>query len=266
MDSLDDPVTTDDDRGGRSRRRQRSRYLLLCGLGITAGAVGAIALQTGSGEPVRVAAGNGGTPALPEPTIDSISTATTAVPTEETTSTTAAVQLPTTSTTRTRPPTSSTTTAPPATTTTTGATVRDPTPGYSQGPALPAVKEVGNYASPDHYGDAHYLPLFIAAQDDDGWISQFVVDWGDDTSPTTYAYNPFPCKAMPPSGWPAGNYVSLPSDTTNPLVGIDGQPVPSTEHFYAAAGTYTVTVTVRSTACDGSQPQEGTGTMTWSFA
>lgn len=126
------------------------------------------------------------------------------------------------------------------------------------------MKEVGNYASPDHRGDTHYLPLYIAAQDDDGWIREFVVDWGDDTSPTTYAYNPFPCKAMPPSGWPAGNYVSLPSDTTNPLVGIDGQPVPSTEHFYVAAGTYTVTVTVRSTACDGSQPQEGTGTMTWS--
>jgi hypothetical protein len=128
------------------------------------------------------------------------------------------------------------------------------------------MKEVGNYASPDHYGDAHYLPLFIAAQDDDGWISQFVVDWGDGTSPTTYAYNPFPRRAMPPSGWPAGNYVLLPSDTTHPLVGADGQPVPSTEHFYVAAGTYTVTVTVRSTACDGSKPQEGAGTMTWSVS
>jgi hypothetical protein len=264
VDGLNDPITTDDDRDAPGRHRRRSRHLLLCGLVIAAVAVGVTALQTGPGEPLRVAAAGGGNPALPEPTIESAPTTTTAVPAEATRSTSAAVQVPT-STTRTRP-TSSTTTAAPATTTTTGATVTDQTPGYSQGPALPTMKEVGNYASPDHYGDAHYLPLFIAAQDDDGWIREFVVDWGDDTPPTTYAYNPFPCKAMPPSGWPAGNYVSLPSDTTNPLVGIDGNPVPSTEHFYAAAGTYTVTVTVRSTACDGSQPQEGTDTMTWSFA
>ena len=262
MDGLNDPVTTDDDRGGRARRRQRSRYRLLCGLGLAAVAMGVIALQARSGEPLRVAAGGGGNSALPEPTIDSAPITTTAVPAEETTSTSLAVQVPT-SATRTRPTPTSTTTAPPATTTT-GAAVTEQAPRYSQGPALPTMKEVGNYASPDHRGDAHYLPLYIAAQDDDGWISQFVVDWGDDTAPTTYVYNPFPCKAMPPSGWPAGNYVSLPSDTTNPPVGIDGQPVPSTEHFYAAAGTYTVTVTVRSTACDGSQPQEGTGTLTWS--
>ncbi len=259
MDSQDDPVTTEDDRGERGPRRRRSRHLLLCGLVITAVAVGVTALHTRPGEPLRVVAANRGG----DPTSDRTPGTTPAVPAEETTSTSAAVQAPTSATTR--PTTSSTTSAPPTTTTTTSATVTSQAPGYSQGPALPTMKEVGNYASPDHYGDAHYLPLFMAAQDDDGWIREFVVDWGDDTSPTTYAYNPFPCKAMPPSGWPAGNYVSLPSDTTNPLVGIDGQPVPSTEHFYVAAGAYTVTVTVRSTACDGSQPQEGTGTMTWSF-
>ena len=263
MEGLNDPVTTDDDRDAHGRRRRRLRSLLLCGVVIAALVVGVTALQIEPGEELRVATDNGGNPVLSEPTSVSIPTASTATPTEETTSTSAAVQVPT-SVTRTRPTTNSTTTAAPATTTTTGATVTDATPGYSQGPALPTMKEVGNYASPDHRGDAHYLPLYIAAQDDDGWISQFVVDWGDDSSPTTYAYNPFPCKAMPPSGWPAGNYVSLPSDTTHPLVGIDGQPVPSTEHFYGAPGTYTVTVTVRSTACDGSQPQEGTGTMTWS--
>ena len=265
MDGLNDPVTTDDDRDAPGRRRRRFRYLLLCGVVIAAVAVGVTALQIGPGEPLRVATDNGGNPAFLEPAIDRLPTTSTATPTEVTTSTSAAGQAPT-SVTRTRPTASSTTTTAPTTTTMTGGPVTDPTPGYSQGPALPTIKEVGNYASPDHRGDAHYLPLYIAAQDDDGWISQFVVDWGDDTSPTTYAYNPFPCKAMPPSGWPAGNYVSLPSDTTNPLVGIDGQPVPSTEHFYVAAGTYTVTITVRSTACDGSQPQEGTGTMTWSVA
>jgi hypothetical protein len=263
VDGLHDPVTTDDDQDAHRRRRRRSRSLLLCGLALAALAVGVIALQTRSGESLRVAAAGGGNPALSEPTIDSAPTTTTATPTEETTTTSAAVQVPT-SVTRPRPTASSTTTTAAPAATTTSATVTDQAPRYSQGPALPTMKEVGNYASPDHYGDKHYLPLFIAAQDDDGWISQFVVDWGDGSAPLTLAYNPFPCKATPPSGWPAGNYVSLPSDTTNPLVGADGQPVPSTEHFYVAAGTYTVTVTVRSTACDGSQPQEGTGTMTWS--
>jgi hypothetical protein len=151
----------------------------------------------------------------------------------------------------------STTSTAPAVTTTNG-------PGSEQGPALPVVKTLGNYKSVDHPGDAHYLPLYIAAQDDDGWIRQFVVDWGDGGSLTTYDYNPFPCKAMPPSGWPAGNYVSLPSDTTHPLVAIDGTPAPSTEHYYPNPGSYIVTVTVRSTACDGSDPQEGSGTTTWS--
>lgn len=82
--------------------------------------------------------------------------------------------------------------------------------GPEQGPALPMIKTLGNYQSVDHAGDPRYLPLYIAAQDDDGWIRQFVVDWGDGGPPTTYDYNPFPCKAMPPSGWPAGNYVPLP--------------------------------------------------------
>jgi hypothetical protein len=131
-----------------------------------------------------------------------------------------------------------------------------------QGPALPIVKTLGKYASPDHQGDTHYLPLFIRAQDDDGWIRQLIIDWGDDTT-DTYQYNPFPCTAVAPSGWPATNYVSLPSDTTHPTVGLDGHAAPSTEHFYSTPATYKITVTVRSTACDGSQPQEGTSTMTW---
>jgi hypothetical protein len=183
------------------------------------------------------------------------------------------IEAPTTSTTTGVASTSSTVKARPAVTTTTlhpttstaSAVTTTTGPGSDQGPALPVVKTLGNYKSADHPGDAHYLPFFIAAQDDDGWIRQFVVDWGDGGPLTTYDYNPFPCKAMPPSGWPAGNYVSLPSDTTHPLVAIDGTPAPSTEHHYPNPGSYIVTLTVRSTACDGSHPQEGSGTTTWSF-
>ena len=131
-----------------------------------------------------------------------------------------------------------------------------------QGPARPSVT-AGGYRSVDHADDHHYFPLFLSAQDPDGWIHHFTVDWGDGTALATYAYDPFPCKAVAPDGWPQSNYVSLPSDTLHPLVGLDGQPVPSTEHHYAIAGTYTVTVTATSTACDGSQPQDGQATTSW---
>ena len=122
-----------------------------------------------------------------------------------------------------------------------------------QGPALPTLK-LGNYGPTEHQGDSHYLPLLISAQDTDGWISQFVVDWGDGNAPETLTGDPLPCRAWAPWGWPGGTRVSLPFNTpgaTSPM------------HFYSTAGTYTVTVTARSTACDGSQPQEGTDTMTW---
>jgi hypothetical protein len=133
----------------------------------------------------------------------------------------------------------------------------------TQGPAPPALT-VGGYRSVDHPDDHHYFPLFMSARDPDGWIERFAVDWGDGSAVASYVYDPFPCKATAPDGWPQSNVVSLPSDTLHPLVAIDGQPVPSTEHQYVAAGLYTVTVTVTSTACDGSQPQEGRATTTWS--
>ena len=124
------------------------------------------------------------------------------------------------------------------------------------------MRTLGNYRSADHPGDSHYLPLFIGAMDEDGWIHDFTVDWGDGTT-SVFVYNPFPCRVDAATGYPVGNYVSMPSDTTNPLVGLDGKPVPSTERFFAAAGTYTVTVTVTSTACDGSEPQQGSRSITW---
>ena len=86
-------------------------------------------------------------------------------------------------------------------------------------------------------------------------IDRFTVDWGDGTAPETLPGDPIPCRAVVPYAWPTGDYVSVPVSTpgaTSPL------------HHYDNPGTYTVTVTARSTACDGSQPQEATGTRGWS--
>ena len=123
-----------------------------------------------------------------------------------------------------------------------------------QGPARPTV-ELLNYGPTAHDGDFHWLPLFIKARDADGWIDRFTVDWGDGTAPETLPGDPIPCRAVVPYAWPTGDYVSVPASTpgaTSPL------------HHYDNPGTYTVTVTARSTACDGSQPQEATGTRGWS--
>jgi hypothetical protein len=255
-----------DDQGGaegrRSRRGPRKGYWWAGGLVLAVVAGVGLMRHGGSVRPVQVtAAGNqmvtpptaaGETPTTGSST-STLNVVTTTTPTPSTTSTT-------------RPPSStptSTTTSKPTTTTTATTVTVTPQAFAGQGPALPAITTLSNYASVDHYGDSHYLPLFIGARDEDGWISQFLIDWGDSSAPVTLAYNPFPCKAMPPSGWPADNYVSIPSNTLNPEVGLDGKPAPSTEHFYSTPGTYTVTVIVRSTACDGSQPQEGTRSMTW---
>lgn len=131
-----------------------------------------------------------------------------------------------------------------------------------QGPALPVVRRLGLYGINEHAGDTRWLPLFVQASDEDGWVDQVVVDWGDGTTPEVFAPNVGRCLAMAPNAWPRSSSVSLPAPTTDPS--IPGASLPL--HFYATPGTYTVKVTVRSTACDGSQPQQGTGTFRWTVA
>lgn len=131
-----------------------------------------------------------------------------------------------------------------------------------QGPALPVVRRLGLYGTSEHAGDTRWLPLFVQVSDEDGWIDQVVVDWGDGTAAEVLTPNVGRCLAMAPNAWPRPSSVSLPAPTTNPSIPGAGLPL----HFYAASGTYTVKVTVRSTACDGSEPQQGAGTFRWTVA
>ena len=75
--------------------------------------------------------------------------------------------------------------------------------------------------------------------DEDGWISELRIDWGDGSTPTSITRNE--ACAPGPSGWPMD-----PGDTE------------AATHAYPAPGEYTSTLTVTSTACDGTRAQTAT--------
>jgi len=130
----------------------------------------------------------------------------------------------------------------------------DVQPGQSdvQGPELPRFDR----ADPQIGPGAEDVTLQVGVRDPDGFITGITVDWGDGTATQSYAGDPKPCRAIVPNRWPRGDYVSIPLETG---------PVGAPTHHYAAAGTYTVTVTAHSAACDGSQPQAGTTSGTWTI-
>jgi hypothetical protein len=76
--------------------------------------------------------------------------------------------------------------------------------------------------------------------DNDGWISELRIDWGDGSTPTTIIRNE--ACAPGPGGWPMN-----PSYTE------------AATHTYPASGEYTARLTVISTACDGTQMQTASG-------
>ena len=64
------------------------------------------------------------------------------------------------------------------------------------------------------------------------------------------------------SGWPVGSMLVLRETVPAPMSTF----VLSPTHTYAAPGTYTVTVSVVSTGCDGTVPQRTTRTLSWARA
>jgi hypothetical protein len=119
-------------------------------------------------------------------------------------------------------------------------------PATSQGPAQPTVRPSSVYP---------YTPGVITlnaeARDDDGYVDRLTVEWGDGSATETYR-NPQPCTTTD-SGWPAASYTMLPL-----WMGVG--PV---THRYASDAPHTVTVTVISTACDRTDEQRASGTLTF---
>ena len=85
------------------------------------------------------------------------------------------------------------------------------------------------------------VTLGIEGRDEDGWVIDVVVDWGDGTPPESMTVSAARECSDSASQYPS----SL----------LQG----SASHTYAEPGVYTVHMTAKSTGCDGSDEQSGTG-------
>lgn len=116
----------------------------------------------------------------------------------------------------------------------------------SQGPAAPVVNRVLEARAPNDAVVPGSLKVWAEAEDDDGFVSAFVVDFGDGTPAETFLGDRMGCRPTL-SGWPSHSLAWLRD--------------PYAVHSYAAPGSYTITVTAVSTGCDGGERQTATGTM-----
>jgi len=114
-----------------------------------------------------------------------------------------------------------------------------------QGPSLPTIDALEARAPGDPVVPG-FLKVWAKARDEDGFVHHFVIDFGDGTPPETRPGDPYGCRPMP-SGWPAPSDASIQA------------PYPS--HQYATPGSFTITVTVVSTACSGLEEQHASATI-----
>jgi hypothetical protein len=123
-------------------------------------------------------------------------------------------------------------------------------PGTStaQGPSLPKVKFDSTFRTKEQQKDPNVVTLWGEAEDVDGYITKLVVTFGDGSSKTFPGWSE-PCREGM-DGWPDASYGMLPYQ-------------PPHAHRYAKPGTYTLTLTAYSSACDGSEVQTGTASFTW---
>ena len=125
----------------------------------------------------------------------------------------------------------------------------------SQGPFVPVlqVNHAGLIPEPT---DTLVRGVHAFARDDDGYIAGFSLNWGDGTPVETYSGDPLGCMQLP-GGWTNASQTMMSSTPA-------GRTPPT--HRYARAGTYTVTVHVWSTGCDGADEQRVSGTLNVSVA
>lgn len=106
----------------------------------------------------------------------------------------------------------------------------------SNGPAEPTITIVRDG------GEQNTVRVTLTMADQDGQLVEVEYDWGDGSAPVVRPLD-FECENSPETGYPTG-YMEA-----------------GEEHAYAGPGTYTLTVTLRSAGCDGTNEQEGTQTL-----
>ena len=116
-------------------------------------------------------------------------------------------------------------------------------PPQAQGPSLPTIT-AGRTGDPS--GDPTLFQVTAQAEDVDGYITRFVIDWGDGSPTETRPGDPAGCR-LTASGWPARSTTWLSS------------PYPS--HRYPPGSRVVVTVTAVSSGCDGSDEQSASATV-----
>ena len=109
----------------------------------------------------------------------------------------------------------------------------------TNGPSAPTVAAQKSVA-------AAVMSLTVNGSDADGFVKKFWIDWGDG-SPETYL------------GPRSLDSCQVADGTTHPKPTSWQQ---SSDHEYAAPGTYTVKVVVMSTSCEGTEGQTATTTLT----
>ena len=125
-----------------------------------------------------------------------------------------------------------------------------PGPSTSQGPLLP-VLQADDGRLPAQMHDPTLAVAWATARDDDGHIARFSVDWGDGTPGETFPGDPNAC-IQDASGWPGSSQ--------EVMGGVSATP-PS--HRYLTPKPVLITVTVVSTGCDGTDPQQVSATFPW---
>ena len=115
----------------------------------------------------------------------------------------------------------------------------DPAPGHTNGPAQPVAGAAT--ATGDNPANVY---VHVSGSDQDGFVRRVATDWGDGTSPAVGEWATSSCADAAGTAHPAPTS----HDAT-------------VSHHYANAGGHTVTVTVTSVACDGSQSQTGSTTL-----
>lgn len=200
-------------------RRQRVR---LAGVGVAAvltlmAGIGAAAADTSNSGPRRLERAAGAPPAAVSTTLETTTT------TEAATTTTVAIAAPAVA-----PP------AAPTTPTTASPVSRVTATASTSAPNIrPTVRALLTDVSSAHHDPGR---IYVSAEGDatGGYVSRMILRWGDGSPPRIVDYPPSSCHT---SAQPHGTQVA------------------DDNHTYAAPGSYTVSLTVVATTCDGAASQ-----------